>query len=429
MSKLEKYMNDFNDYKIPEKMKAIVLSGVGFENIATEELPVPEPGPKQLLARVDAAGVCTSILKIIEQGARHKYLYGWDPSRWPLIMGDEGSLTVVKVGDELKDRYTVGRRYGLQPAVNTKPVNNTERYYNNGRGIEKMGVGYTLPGQLAEYVLIQEEIINANCIIPLKDNDMPYFAVSMAEPISCVISSQTRNVHIYKDSPQTPRYSKLGIRENGVCIIVGAGAMGKIHLELAMRFKPRILIACDVAEDKLKWVEKVLKPKAEKKGIRLLSSTPDKIYDLLDKITDGKMADDIILAVGNRTAQQQSFNWLGFGGVINLFGGLPRGDSILDVDNIRVHYDEIKIVGSSGGDTGDYIQTLEAISNNDIDPGNYVAAVGSIDNAPKVLKMIKDNQIQGKAILYPHIKHTDLKMVDYWDKESENIFLEDNLMS
>ncbi len=428
MRKLEKYMNDFNEYKIPEKMKATVLSGVGFENIATEEVPVPEPGPKQLLARVDAAGVCTSILKIIEQGAMHKFLYGWDPEKWPLIMGDEGSLTVVKVGDKLKDKYAVGKRYGLQPAVNTRPVNYTERYYNNGKGIEKMGVGYTLPGQLAEYILIQEEIINANCIVPLKDNDMPYFAVSMAEPISCVLSSQTRNVHIYKDTPQSLRYSKLGIRENGVCIIVGAGAMGKIHLELAMRFKPGILIAVDILEERLNWVVRVLGPKAEKKGIKLLTSTPDKIHDLLGHVTDGKMADDIILAVGNRHAQQQAFELLGFGGVINLFGGLLRGDSILDVDNIRVHYDEIKIVGSSGGDTGDYIQTLEAISNNEIDPGNYVAAVGSIDSAPKVLEMIKNNQIKGKAILYPHIRQTGLQMVDYWDGKKEKIFLEMGLL-
>jgi len=53
--------------------------------------------------------------------------------------------------------------------------------------------------------------------------------------------------------------------------------------------------------------------------------------------------------------------------------------------------------------------------------------VGSIDSAPKVLKMIKSNKIQGKAILYPHIRQTDLQMVDYWDKERENEFLEENL--
>lgn len=427
MSKLEKYENDFKDHKIPETMKATVLSGVGFENIITKEVPVPKPGPKQLLARIDAAGVCTSILKIIQLGANHKYLNGWDPVKWPVILGDEGSLTIVKVGSELEGKYSAGKRYGIQPAVDHGPINHLERYNNNGKGMEKTAVGYTLSGLLAEYILIQEEVMEGNCLIPLPDDDMPYFAVSMAEPISCVISAQTRNVHIYKDSPQSSRYAKLGIKENGVCIIVGAGAMGLIHIELAMRFRPRVLIVNDVLEKRLSWVNRVLAPKAEEKGIKLITVTPDKIYDLLTDITDGKMADDIILAVGIKQVQQEAFNWLGFGGVISLFGGLPKGDSILNIDNMKVHYEEIKVAGSSGGDPGDYIETLEAIKNNDIDAGNYVAAVGSIDNAVKVLHMIKNNQIQGKAILYPHIKQTDLKMVNYWDREKENKFLEENL--
>jgi len=427
VKKLIKYKDDFKDYKIPKTMKAVVLSGRGFENIKIKRVPVPEPGPKQLLARVDAAGVCTSILKIIEQGSAHKLLNGWDISRWPIILGDEGSLTIVKAGWELGDIYPVGKRYGIQPAVDHGPINHPERYNNKGKGMKKTAVGYSLGGQLSEYILVQEEVIEGSCLIPLPDNEMPYFAVSMAEPISCVVSAQTRNVHIYKDSPQSPRYAKLGIKENGTCIVVGAGAMGKIHTELAMRYMPRILIVCDVLKERLNWIRSKLKPKAEKKGIKLITVTPDKISKLLAEVTEGRMADDIILAVGIRKVQQEAFSWLGFGGTINFFGGLLKGDSLLNIDNIRVHYEEIKVAGSSGGDPGDYIDTLDAIKNNDIDPGNYVAAVGSIDNSVKVLEMIKSNKIQGKAIIYPHIRHMELNMVDYWDGEKEDIFLEENL--
>lgn len=427
MNKLGKYTNQADKIKIPNTMKATVLSGAGFENIAIREVPVPEPGPDQLLARVDAAGVCTSILKIIEQGKKHKYLYGWDPGKWPLIMGDEGSVTIVKVGNNLKGKYSVGKKYGLQPAVDYHPINHLERYDNNGRDVKKMGVGYTLPGQLAQYVLIQEEVLEAGCLIELPDESMPYFSVSMAEPVSCVVSSQTRNVHIYKDSPVSPRYAKLGLKKGGVTIIVGAGSMGKIHVELAMRYNPGILIVNDVVKERLDWVNKVLKPKADKKGIRLITLTPEKLDIELPDITDGNMADDIIMAVGIKEVQQKAIEWLGFGGVINLFGGLPKGDSILNVDNIKVHYEEIKVIGSSGGDTGDYIETLHAINNNDIEAGNYVAAVGSIENAVKVLRMIKEGRIQGKAILYPHIKEVGLTMVDRWSNSQEKDFLERNL--
>ena len=75
---------------IPDTMRALVLSGRGFDHLAVREVPIPRPNPKQLLARVDAAGICTSLIKLIEQGSDHSYLYGLDPAEHPLILGDEG---------------------------------------------------------------------------------------------------------------------------------------------------------------------------------------------------------------------------------------------------------------------------------------------------------------------------------------------------
>jgi len=115
------------------------------------------------------------------------------------------------------------------------------------------------------------------------------------------------------------------------------------------------------------------------------------------------------------------------GGVANLFGGLPKGEHLLEVNSLDVHYREIKVVGSSGGDPGDIAATLQSIANKDIDPGNYVAAVGSLDNAIDVLKMIQDTEIDGKAILYPNIQQTPLQLVDYWDKQKEKEFLNKRL--
>ena len=425
--KLQSYKTDAATATVPKKMKAVVMSGKGFENVSVREVEVPQPGPNQILARVDAAGVCTSILKIIAQGADHTYLNGWDPAKWPLILGDEGSLTLVQVGKNLKDSFAEGKRYGVQPAVEVGPINCRERYNNNAEGMRKMGVGYTLGGQLAQYFLIQEEILEGKCLLPLPDDDIPYFGVSMAEPISCVVSAQTRHVHIFKDSTDSPRYAKLGILRGGTCIIVGVGSMGKIHVELAMRYGPKHLIAVDPIQKNLDWVKKVLGAKAAEKQVNLHTLHPDAAKNELGRITGGKMADDIILAVGIRSVQNEALSWLGFGGVANFFGGLKRGDSILELDNIRVHYDEIKVVGSSGGDPHDYLETLSAIAKGEIDPGNYVAGVGSLENAVDVLKMIEKNEVQGKVILYPHIRPASLAMVERWNKGDEERYLEEHL--
>jgi len=74
---------------IPLEMRALVLDGVGFAHLQVRRVPTPRPGPRQMLARVDAAGICTSLIKLVEQGPAHPQLYGWDLERFPVILGDE----------------------------------------------------------------------------------------------------------------------------------------------------------------------------------------------------------------------------------------------------------------------------------------------------------------------------------------------------
>jgi D-arabinose 1-dehydrogenase-like Zn-dependent alcohol dehydrogenase len=97
MLKYDKYCSA-SDFDVPNIMQALVVMGKGFENLEVKEIPVPSVGPDQLLARVDAAGVCTSILKLIEQGENHTFLNGWDMKKWPIILGDEGSASRSSIG-------------------------------------------------------------------------------------------------------------------------------------------------------------------------------------------------------------------------------------------------------------------------------------------------------------------------------------------
>ncbi len=416
-----------NDFVIPKTMLALVASGSGFENLAVKKVPVPDVGPDQLLARVDAAGVCTSIIKLIEQGENHPFINGWDMKRWPVILGDEGSVTLVKIGDNLRDKYKAGQRCAIQPAVNIPPILYRQRYKNNAEGMHKCAVGYTLGGQLAQYIRIQEEVIEADCLLPLAGESMGYFEVSMTEPISCVYSAQQRNYHIVKNRPYDERKAHLGLLPGGTTVIVGAGVMGRIHAELSLRYSPAVLIVTARTRPRLDLTMKTLAEKAKAKGTKLVCVTADKLADTVRHFSKGCGADDIILALGDNAAQQQALRLLAKGGVANFFGGLPRGQHILELDTLAVHYDEIKLVGSSGGEPSDMAATLQAIADKQIDAGNYVAAVGSLDNAIDVLKAIKERRIDGKAILYPHIKQTPLQMVDYWDKHKEQEFFNKHL--
>lgn len=424
MSTLDHYIE--GDFAIPKTMQAVIAKGRGFENLAVAEVPIPKINPNQLLARVDAAGVCTSNIKLIAQGPDHTFIRGWDMEKYPVILGDEGAITLVKIGDNLKDKYKPGQRFAIQPAVDSDPINYRDRY-TDVENMHKCAVGYTLGGHLAQYIVVHEEVLKADCMLPLPDDDMPYFAASMAEPISCIISAQDRNYHIHKDGPHAPRVPKLGLLTGGVAVVIGAGAMGRIHAELALRFSPRVLIVSDLQQERLDEVVKNIGQKAKDKGCQLTCVLPDKLDETVKQVSNNRGADDIILAVGINPVQQHALELLAAGGVANLFGGLPKGKHLLQMDALKVHYQEIKFVGSSGGEPSDMEATLKAIHHQDIDPGHYVAAVGSLDNAIDVLKMIKETKIDGKAILYPHIKRTPLQRIDYWNKEKEIAFLNQHL--
>ena len=73
MGKYDIYRSQIQ-FDVPATMQALIAKGVGFENLEVAEIPVPKINPNQLLARVDAAGVCTSILKLIDQGPDHIFI-------------------------------------------------------------------------------------------------------------------------------------------------------------------------------------------------------------------------------------------------------------------------------------------------------------------------------------------------------------------
>jgi len=426
MSKYEDYKNA-KEFLIPAAMKALVLRGRGFENLALEEVAVPQINDDQLLARVDAAGVCTSILKIIRQGSEHGFINGWDIGRFPIVLGDEGSVTIVKVGANLRGEYSVGQRYSIQPAVDIAPILHRDRYRTGGEGMSKCAVGYTLGGHLGEYIRIQEEVLRGGCLLRLPDDGMSYFGVSMAEPISCVWGSQQRNVHVVRRGGGA-RQAVSGILAGGEAVIVGAGVMGRMHAEIAIGYGPRVLMVCDVRQDRVERVKKSIGKKAAAKGVELVCVGAGEVEAAVKKYSNGSGADDVIVAVGDRAVQQEALKLTGKGGVVNLFGGLAKGDNVLQVDAGLVHYNEMKLVGSSGGDRADMAESLEAIAAGDIDAGNYVGAVGGLENAIEVLQMMAAGKLEGRAVLYPHIGRTDLKLVDGWSGEEEKKFLEDRLI-
>src|SRR5690554_98535 len=183
---MKKSSNLLYDYKqvtfpLPETNLCWPLYDKGLENLGRGgrpvSLPMPKTGEDHLLARVDAVGLCFSDCKLIKQGPAHPRISGRNLKEKPVIPGHEASLTVVKVGAKLKDRFRVGERYLIQADV-----------FYQGRS---MAFGYVLPGALQQYVAIGREILEGDegCyLLPVKKTD-GYAEVALSEPWACVNAS------------------------------------------------------------------------------------------------------------------------------------------------------------------------------------------------------------------------------------------------
>jgi L-iditol 2-dehydrogenase len=99
-----------NQYPIPDRMKAWVLGDP--EQISLTEKPVPQPGPAEVLVRVDAVAVCATDLEIISHGLPAK-IQGGLPFNKNFTPGHEYMGTVVKLGPAV-DEYQVGDRVTVE---------------------------------------------------------------------------------------------------------------------------------------------------------------------------------------------------------------------------------------------------------------------------------------------------------------------------
>jgi L-iditol 2-dehydrogenase len=99
-----------NEFAIPKTMKAWVLDNP--EELRLTEKPVPEPGPAEVLVRVDAIAVCATDIEIIKHGLP-AIVDGGSPFNRNFTPGHEYMGTVVKLGPSV-DEFQIGDRIAVE---------------------------------------------------------------------------------------------------------------------------------------------------------------------------------------------------------------------------------------------------------------------------------------------------------------------------
>jgi L-sorbose 1-phosphate reductase len=371
-------------------MKTTALRLYGKNDLRLESFDLPDINENEILADVVTDSVCMSTYKAVLQGAEHKRVPK-NISAMPIIVGHEQCGTILKVGAALKDKFRVGMKYSLQPAVNYP-----------GKETEAVGYSYRYVGGDATKVIIPTEVIEMDCLIPYSGDS--FFNASLSEPISCILGA----LHTQYHAKPNEYAHESGIKNNGnVALLGGAGPMGLGFVDLLLNGdkRPGLLVVTDIDTGRLQRAERLFpREEAAQKRVALEfvnSSRTDAIRDLMMR-TGNKGFDDIFIMAPVPSVVEQASQLLGYDGCLSIFAGPTDKTFGAFVNLYDVHYNRHHIVGSTGGNSDDMREALDLIGRGVINPAVMITHIGGLDSASDTIKNLPSIP-GGKKLIYTAI--------------------------
>lgn len=334
-------------------MKAAVVHELG-KPLVIEEVPVPEPGPDQILVRIAATGVCHTDL--------HAAKGDWPVKPTvPFIPGHEGVGTAVGVGRSVK-RVKEGDRVGipwLHTACGYCPHCRTgwETLCASQRN-----TGYSVNGSFAEYALA-----DPNYVGRLPDT----LEWGPAAPVLCA------GVTVYKGLKETE------VKPAEWVAISGIGGLGHMAVQYARAMGMHVA-AIDIHPDKLTLAKKL---GAE---IAIDARTTDPAAELQKRI--GGVHGALVTAVSPK-AFEQAFGVLRSHGTMSLVG-LPPGKFAMPI--FETVLKRITVRGSIVGTRQDLEEALEFAGDGKV--GAHFSW-DSLDNINAIFARMEQGDIDGRIVL------------------------------
>ena len=315
-------------------MKAVRLVAPG-RPLELHDLPVPVPGPDDVLIRVRAAGICHSDVH---------YRAGTSPvAPLPMTLGHEVAGVVESVGPTVKN-FRAGERVCVHYLATCGCCSWCTDGHEQFCGTGEM-IGKHRPGGFAEFI-----VMPARSVFKLPD------AVSFAHGAVLMCSSATA-LHALR---------KARLRAGESVAVFGLGGLGASAVQLARTLGASVVYAVDLQPDKLALAKKF-------GAMPIDARTVDPVAEIL-RLTGGRGVNVSLELIGLPLTMQQSVRVLGKLGRAAL-AGLSRQPFAVD-PYLELINQEAEIIGVSDHLASELPLLL-----------NYAAA-GQLDLAPIVTRTI-----------------------------------------
>ena len=387
------------------KAKAVRLHGAN--DLRLEEFELPEIKDDEILVKVVSDSVCMSTYKCAILGTAHKRVHE-DVADHPAIMGHEMAGDIIKVGKKHQDRFKPGMKFTLQPALNYKGT------------MWSPGYSYEFFGGDTTYCIIPPEVMELGCLLEYKGR--AYYEASLAEPMSCSIGA----FHAAYHTKMGVYHHEMGIREGGkLAILAGAGPMGLGALTYALHCdrRPGMIVVTDINQERLDRAKHLFPiEEAAAEGIELHFVNTADMDDpavSLREISGGDGFDDIFCYAPIASVVELSSAVLGRDGCLNFFAGPTDKQFSAKMNFYDVHYNSTHVMGTTGGNTEDMIESLRLTAEKRIDPAVMVTHIGGLDSAAETTLNLPKIP-GGKKLIYTHLNMPLTALSELRDKGKDD---------
>jgi L-iditol 2-dehydrogenase len=301
---------------MPDKMKAAWLYAP--HDLRVEDVDMPSIDDAKALVKIKTCGVCPSDVRFYT-GARKNAVY-------PRIAGHEWTGEIVEAGSAVNG-FAPGDRVVADWRVICGECYYCRRgifnYCNNLKHDE-------MKGGFCEYGYAPRQNLRK---IP---DGVSFEEASFTEPLACCLNGVNRS----------------NIRAGDDVVVVGAGQIGLMHVQLAKHLGGRV-IACDRVQRRLE------KAKAVGADDVINVSEGDTIEAVHD-LTEGRGANVVIVAASATKAAELGLEMADICGTVNFFAGFYPSNPIA-VDPNVIHYKQLNVTGSHDFTPHDFTSALKLI--------------------------------------------------------------------
>jgi len=330
-----------------------------------EEVPEPEPGPGQVVVRIDGAGACHSDLHLMED-----FEPGALPIDPPFTLGHEnaGRIEAVGAGVEGWDEGTPVAVYGPWGCGRCHRCRRgLENYCEQQQDLEVMGGGLGRDGGMADLMLVPD----ARLLVPLDDLD-PVEAAPLTDAGLTPYHAIKRSLH------------KLG--PGSTTVVIGIGGLGHMAVQILEALCETRLVAVDTRDEALQLASEI--------GADHTVAPGDQAADEIRDISKGLGADLVLDMVGVDATMQlaaqivrplSDLTLVGIGG-----GTIPFGF-------FSVPY-EVCLATTYWGSITELMEVLELARQGRVRPHIHRY---SLDDAANAYHDLKHGDIDGRAVVVP----------------------------